>query len=139
MRRRPSKAIFNIAKRHGRSHPQDLSGIEFCAAYISTLTESAVDSLNDMAIPIAYHQLPNILWEEVMPKIYGRPLEQFEIDNLEAISKSYSKGYKHRSGEFKDDSKRKEENAPPAVRDAAVDFLQESFDALAAFEPKLLL
>ena len=133
--------MYNIAKQHGRSDPQDLTGIEFCAAHISQLAESAVDNLNDMAIPVGYHQLPNMLWEEIMPKIFGRPLEQFEIDNLEAISKSYSKGGTHanRKGEFKDDSKRKENNAPPLVRDAAIEFLQKSFDALASFEPKLLL
>ena len=140
-RRSPSKAMYRIAEQHGRSGPQDLAGIEFCAAHISTLTQSAVNSLNDMGIPVAYDQLPNMLWEKIMPKIMGRPLEQFEINNLEAISKTYSKVGPHadRKGEYKDDSKKKEENAPDEVRDAAREFLQESFDALAAFEPKLLL
>jgi len=139
-RRSPSRDMYRIAEQHGRRGPQDLAGIEFCAAHISVLTESAVNNLNDMAIPVAYDQLPNALWEKIMPKIFGRPLEQFEIDNLEAISKSYSKAGTHadRKGEYKDDSKKKAEHAPDEVRDAAKEFLQESFDALAAYEPILL-
>jgi hypothetical protein len=135
-RRFPPAEIHAIAKRHGRS-VHELSGVEYCAAYLSLLTETAVYNLNDMAIPVLYHQLPNIMWEEIMPKIFGRPLKQFEIDNLEAISQTYSKGQKYK-GEYKDDSKEKEKLATDEVREAADEFLKESYDQLIAFEPKLL-
>merc|ERR1712032_427364 len=102
---------------------------EYCAAHLAMLTESAVNSLNDMAVPAPYDQLPSMMWEKIMPKIFGRPLMQSEIDNLEDISKSYSKGgsRKDKQGEFKSDSKQKEENAPDALREAAKEFLKESY------------
>jgi hypothetical protein len=134
----PSLEVNAIAKRHGRSGPGELEAVEFCAAHLAELTESAVSSLNDMAIPVAYDQLPSMLWEKIMPKIFGRPLEQFEIDNMETISKSYSKGHSANKGEFKGDSEQKEKKASDEVRKAAKEFLMESFDQLGAFEPKLL-
>jgi hypothetical protein len=138
-RRHSPPDVEDIAKRHGRSGAHELEAVEYCAVHLATLTEAAVDSLNDMAIPISYDQLPDILWEKVMPRIFGRPLEQFEIDNLQEISKSYSKGSKRKGkqGEFKDDSEQKEKKASDEVRKAANEFLKESFDQLTAFEPKL--
>jgi hypothetical protein len=102
------------------------------------LTESAVDNLNDVAIPVNYDQLPDILWEKIMPSIFGRPLTQQEIDNLESISHEYSKGRGNRAGEFKGDSEQKEHAASAEIRAAAKEFLQESFDTLNEFQPKLL-
>ncbi|OEU19846.1 hypothetical protein FRACYDRAFT_235907 [Fragilariopsis cylindrus CCMP1102] len=139
-RNNPPKEVHAIAKRHGRSDATKLKPAEYCAAHLAMLTESAVHSLNDMAIPVAYDQLPSMMWEKIMPKIFGRPLTQTEIENLENISKSYSKGGKRndgRKGEFKSDSEQKEKNAPQAVKDAAEVFLKESFDQLTAFGPKL--
>ena len=139
-RNNPPKEVHAIAKRHGRSDATKLKPAEYCAAHLAMLTESAVHNLNDMAIPVAYDQLPSMMWEKIMPKIFGRPLTQTEIENLENISKSYSKGGKRndsRKGEFKSDSEQKEKNAPKAVKDAAEVFLKESFDQLTAFEPKL--
>jgi len=139
-RRHSPPDVEDIAKRHGRSGAHELEAVEYCAVHLASLTEAAVGSLNDMAIPISYDQLPDILWEKIMPRIFGRPLEQFEIDNLQEISKSYSKGSKRKGkqGEFKDDSEQKEKKASDEVRKAADEFLKESFDQLAAFEPKLL-
>ena len=93
-----------------------------------------------MAIPVAYDQLPSMMWEQIMPKIFGRPLEQFEIDNLENISKTYSKAgtRKDKQGEFKADSEQKEAKASDDIREAAKEFLKESFDQLTAFESKVL-
>jgi len=139
-RRFPPREIKAIAKRHGRSHTDDLEPSEYCAAHLAQLTEAAVNSLNDMAIPVPYDQLPAMMWEKIMPKIFGRPLEAFEINNLEGISKSYSKQGKRKDkqGEFKGDSEQKEKKASKEVRDAAKEFLMESFDQLSAFQPQLL-
>mmetsp|Transcript_33589 Transcript_33589/g.56194 ORF Transcript_33589/g.56194 Transcript_33589/m.56194 type:complete len:94 (+) Transcript_33589:3-284(+) len=92
-----------------------------------------------MAIPINYDRLPSILWEEVMPKIFGRPLTTTEIENLEEISQQYSKGRGNKAGEFKGDSEQKEHAASNDIREAAKEFLQESFDALNKFKPKILM
>jgi len=136
----PPKEIKAIAKRHGRQDVKELTPSEYCAAHLAMLTESAANALDDMAIPVAYDQLPSMMWEKIMPKILGRALTKIEVGNLENISKSYSKGGKgkDKKGEFKPDSEQKEQNASEAIREAAKEFLKESFDQLAEFEPKLL-
>ena len=135
---RHPKAIRDIAFRHGYKDSQELQPSQYCAAHLASLTESAVDSLNDMAIPVNYDQLPNILWEKIMPKIFGRSLTQKEIDNMEAVSHDYSKGRGQRAGEFKGDSEEKAQAASDEVKQAANEFLRESFDKLNNFQPKLL-
>jgi len=139
-RRFPPKEIKAIAKRHGRSSPEDLDPSEYCAAHLAQLTEAAVASLNDKAIPVAYDRLPGMMWETIMPKILGRSLEPFEVRNLETVSKSYSKQGKNnnKQGEFTGDSEQKDKKASDAVRKAAREFLKESFDQLTAFESKVL-
>ena len=75
-----------------------------------------------------------------MPRIFGRPLEEFEVDNLRKISGIYSKGTnKGKQGEFKSDSEQKEKKASDEVRKAAKEFLSESFAQLARFQPQLLM
>ena len=92
-----------------------------------------------MAIPVEYQQLPDILWEKIMPRIFGRELEDFEINNMKEISGVYSKGTNRgKQGEFVSDSEQKEKRASEEVRQAAKKFLTESFDQLAAFKPPLL-
>lgn len=135
----PPKEIKDIAERHGKN-VNALNPSEYCASHLAMLTESAVNNLNEMAIPVAYDQLPSMMWEQIMPAIFGRPLTQTEIDNLTEISKSYSKGgsRKDKKGDFVSDSAEKEKKAPEAVREAAEEYLKQSFDQLAGFEPKLL-
>ena len=138
-RRFPPAEVEAIAKRHGRSSASELAPAEYCAAHLASLTESAVEHLNDMAIPVAYEKLPSMMWETIMPRILGRPLEQFEIENSEKISGVYSKGHnKNKNGEFTGDSEAKEKKASDEVREAAKEFLSESTDQLAAFQPNLL-
>ena len=138
-RKHPPKTIEDIAKRHGRGGAHELEASEYCAAHLAQLTEAAVRNLNDMAIPVEYDQLPGILWEKIFPRIFGRDLEQFEVDNLKKISGVYSKGTNTaKKGEFKSDSEQKEAKASDEVKKAAKEFLTESFDQLAAFQPKLL-
>lgn len=135
---RHPRAIRDLAHRHGFADSRELEPSQYCAAHLASLTESAVNSLNDMAIPVNYEQLPNILWEKIMPRVFGRPLTQTEIDNMEAVSHDYSKGRGQRAGEFKGDSEQKARAASDAVKEAAEIFLQESFDKLNEFQPKLL-
>ncbi len=137
MHGRPQADLMGIAKRHGR-HLQDFERVEYCAAHLATLTESAVANLNDMAIPVNYDKLPDMLWKSIMPKIFGRPLTQKEIDRMEEVSHDYSKGRGKMAGEFHGDSKQKEKAASEEVRMAAKAFLQESYDKLNNFQPMLL-
>jgi hypothetical protein len=130
--------IQDIAHRHGYADSRELGSAQYCAAHLASLTESAVKSLNDMAIPVNYESLPDILWEKIMPRIFGRPLLQKEIDNVESVSHEYSKGRGQRAGEFKGDSEQKAQAASTEVKEAAEEFLKESYDKLNAFQPKLL-
>ncbi|KAL3917208.1 MAG: hypothetical protein SGILL_004820 [Bacillariaceae sp.] len=135
---RPPKIIQAIAHRHGYDDSRDLESAQYCAAHLASLTESAVENLNDMAIPINYAELPSIMWEKIMPRIFGRPLSQKEIDNMESVSHEYSKGRGQRAGEFKGDSEQKAQAASTEVKEAAEEFLTDSYDKLNAFKPKLL-
>jgi hypothetical protein len=137
MRGRPPTDLLEIAKRQGR-HLKDLEREEYCAAHLASLTESAVNNLNDMAIPVNYDKLPDMLWQTIMPKIFGRDLTQKEIDRMSEISHDYSKGRGKMAGEFHEDSKQKEKAASEEVRMAAKTFLQESYDKLNDFHPTLL-
>jgi hypothetical protein len=107
---------------------------------LAAITESAVSALkdNEYGIPVLYDELPDILWKTVLPKIFGRPLTSTEISNIEAISRQYSKGRGSRHKEFNGDSEQKENAASPAVQQAAKTFLQESYDQLHQYRPKLL-
>jgi hypothetical protein len=138
MRGRQPQDIRDIAIRHGYHDSVDLLPSQYCAAHLASLTESAVNNLNDMAIPVNYDHLPSILWEKIMPKLFGRPLSQQEINNLETVSHDYSKGRGRRAGEFKGDSEEKAHAASDAIKEAAEEFLQESYDTLNSFQPKLL-
>lgn len=137
-RPRPPQDIIDIAKRHGESDARYVSGEDYCAAHLAAITESAVRVLNDYAIPIDYKTMPDILWEAVLPKIFGRSLTPTEINNLDQISHSYSKGRGKRHKEFTGDSEQKEETASEEVHLAAKKYLHESFVQLSEFEPKLL-
>lgn len=131
--------MHGIAKRRGYRDIRDLNRMEYCSAHLASLTESAVRNLNDMAIPVDYATLPSVLWEQIFPQIWGRPLSQTEISNMEAVSTTYSKGRGNKKKEFKDDSEKKESLASEEVRDAAEKFMKESFDQLKDFEAPLLL
>jgi hypothetical protein len=131
-------AIRDIASRHGYHDSRDLQPAQYCAAHLASLTESAVSHLNDMAIPVNYDHLPSMLWEKIMPKLFGRPLSENEIQNIETESHDYSKGRGWRAGKFKGDSEEKEHLASDSIKAAAEEFLQESYEALNAFQPTLL-
>ncbi|KAL3940825.1 MAG: hypothetical protein SGARI_000826 [Bacillariaceae sp.] len=138
MHGRHPTVIKEIAHRHGYADSRELEGEQYCAAHLASLTESAVKNLNGMAIPVNYEKLPNMMWEKIMPKVFGRPLSQKEIDNMESVSHEYSKGRGSRAGEFKGDSEKKVQAASTEVKEAAEEFLKESYDTLNAFQPKLL-
>ena len=137
-RRNPPRDVQAIARRHGYSDARALEPVQYCAAHLAAITEAAVKALNDKAIPVDYQTMPEVIWENVLPKILGRTLTPTEIRNMDEISHQYSKGRGKRHKEFEGDSQQKEKAASDAVRSAAVEFLQESFDNLKDFQPKLL-
>lgn len=133
----PPDDIIAIAERHGRKAKQ-MPKEEYCAAHLAAITESAVNALNDYAIPINYDGLIEFLYTKALPRIWGRPLTSQEISNIQKVSQTYSKGRGKKHTEFQGDSEQKDKAASEQVRDAAALILKESYDALEDFEPKLL-
>ena len=85
-----------------------------------------------MGTPVNYRSLPDILYQEILPNKWNIPVSQTEIDNIVKISGVYSKGTGNRHGEFKNDSEEKEREASDEIREAAQEYLQESYDELEA-------
>jgi hypothetical protein len=137
----PPRDVQAIAHAHDSS-ASDLSPEEYCAVHLAAITEAAVRALhgNAMGIPVNYDQLPDVLWETILPEqVLGRALTPEEIGNMEAISHQYSKGRGSKHQEFEGDSEKKEQAATPAIKMAAKEYLQESFDQLSNYvSPKIL-
>ena len=133
----PPPEIKAIAAQHGIPDPRLLSMEEYCAAHLAAITESAAASLTDIGMPVNYETLPDSLHEVVLPSVLGRSLTNQEVENIRAISQHYSKGTGGRHQEFQDDSEAKTKAASPAVKEAAVKFLQPSFERLAQHRPSL--
>lgn len=133
----PPEDIKAIAQRHGRQAKQ-MAKEEYCAAHLAAITESAVNALNDYAIPINYDGLIEFLYTHALPRIWGRSLTSTEVSNIQAVSQTYSKGRGKKHIEFQGDSEQKDKAASEEVKDAATLILKESYDALENFEPKLL-
>jgi hypothetical protein len=105
----------------------------YCAASLSTFTETVLTNLNEHAFPVAYSDLPDILWTTLLPHVWGISLDEAALQRLQATGQEYSKGRGAAAGQvFQGDSQAKEAQAWPAVQEAAATFLQESFTQLLA-------
>lgn len=132
-RRQAGTLVQEIVRRHHKPDVDALGAEEYCAAHLATITESAAEALEGaekLAVPVNYEKLPEILFEEIFPKHLGVPVGDAELHRLERTALQYSKGRGGQAGEFKGDSDKKERMASSAVRTAAEEFLQESFEAL---------
>ncbi|CAJ1961351.1 unnamed protein product [Cylindrotheca closterium] len=133
----PPKDIKQIAKSHGRD-AKTMAREEYCAAHLAAISEAAVHRLNDYAIPMNYDGLIQHLYEDVLPRIWGRALTSTETANIQKVSQTYSKGRGKRHVDFKGDSEAKEHAASDAVKEAAALILKPSYDTLESFQPKLM-
>jgi len=132
----------------------------FCAAHLATLTESALYNLeeqqqellhhnnkannnnnnnnhnhnhnNRMGSVVQYEDLPDVLYKDVIPYRWNIPIldPKKQIENILEVSGQYSKGRGNRAREWEQDSEQKEERATESIRNAAIDFLQQSYDSL---------
>ena len=134
--KRPPKITKALAQRHGHDDITSLSPEEFCAAHLATITETALENIQQsdgLGVPVNYETLPNIMYESILPNHLGVRTTQVEIDNIKQVSGSYSKGRGERKKEWEEDSTKKEEGASPEIRRAAQHFLSESYTALQEF------
>jgi len=141
-RRRGGKILAqHVEQRTEFASVMDLTDIQYCAAHLATLTQSAADGIERsnstttssklMGRAINYEDLPAVLWNSVLPDHFGLgTLSEETVKRLQDISGVYSKGTHGRHGEFKDDTESKEQKATPEIRDAAKTFLEESYKRL---------
>jgi hypothetical protein len=147
-RQRPPRIVQDIVQRRGTDlegrplNLQSMPGEYFCAAHLASITESALSALQDdpdevakhRGIPVRYDDLPEILYQEILPNHWGVTVSPEEVENILQVSGKYAKGRGNRAGDFQGDSEQKEEEASTLVKQAAELFLKPSFDALSEFE-----
>lgn len=134
--RNPPFITQQIAKRRGHSSASDLSPEEFCAAHLASITETAlqnVEQSNHYGMPVNYASLPASMYERIVPNHLGVKTTQREIDNIIQVSSQYSKGRGEKKMEWQEDSVKKEEGASPEIRNAAKSFMFESYEKLEQF------
>lgn len=134
--KRPPKITQRLIKQHGHDDSTRLLPEEFCAAHLATITETALANIQQsggLGMPINYESLPTIMYESILPNHLGVRTTQVEIDNIQRVSGSYSKGRGERKKEWEEDSTKKEAGASPEIRQAAQQFLSESYAALQTF------
>ena len=135
---RPPTIVSDLLINKG-SNAYSVTDEGYCAAHLATITQSAVDALNqapELGAAVNYKDLPHILYEQILPNHFNIPVTEQETERIQKISGVYSKGVGDRKGFFHQDSARKEKAASREVRNAAAVYLQESFDELEQFRAK---
>jgi hypothetical protein len=127
-RHNPGRTVEELAQRHHVTIAS-LSNVEYCALHLSALIESAAESLNEYAIPVNYRDLPDVLYEKILPAI-GIPVGEAEIHRIEHAAQTYAKGSRGRYQDFKGDTEKKELAASEEIKDAAAKFLAPAFEEL---------
>lgn len=133
-RRNPPKPVESLLQTRGRSL-RELTNVEYCAAHLGALTETAAQALDRNAYPVNYKDLPAAFYDKILPAI-GYHVDADARQRMEDISKVYSKSMKGPKAMFVGDSEKKERQATPEIRDASALFLQDSYDKLEAAAAK---
>jgi hypothetical protein len=82
---------------------------------------------------VNYNQLPDIMWDKVMPRDFGVPVGKEMITNMQQIAGVYSKGRGHKADqEWEEDSTKKQSTASEKVIDAANFWLGDTFEKMEA-------
>lgn len=143
----PNSPILTIADRylaakkankkiHSTATISSVTTDEFCAFHLASFTETALAQIRDskgMGNAINYNALPKVMYTTVLPNLWNVPIDAEKISNIEAISSKYSKGmHEEKQKEWKDDGKKKEDRATPAIKKAAEEIMGPSYDGLEA-------
>jgi len=126
-KRRPQHHIQDFLDR-SRLTLKQLSNEEFCAIYLSTICDSALQALNapeNKGYAVNYHDALDVLMNDILPTHFNIPLTSNEISRMTDVGKLYSKA---REGDFQwtgssEDSERKQEVASDAIHRASDEFL----------------
>lgn len=81
---------------------------------------------------VNYNQLPDIMWEDLLPNKYNVPVDDTMIQRMKDISQNYSKSRNRNDVSFEDDREKKQKNASPAVIKAAETYAGDVYQKLQA-------
>ena len=82
---------------------------------------------------INYNQLPDVMWDDLLPNKYHVPLDDTMIQRMKEISQNYSKSRgTTKDVTFKQDAERKRNTATPAVIAAAKVYAEDVYTKLQA-------
>ena len=79
-------------------------------------------------MPVNYNVMVNNF--SMITSHFGMDMTDEYAERIEAVGSKYSKGRGHRGKEWKDDSEKKDTMANEKVKDAADEFLSDSYDLL---------
>lgn len=107
---------------------EDLSMVEYCAAHLAGLSLSAIEEheRTHRGRFVNYAQMPEIVWEDILPNYFNVPLPRKGIANMEDAALVYSKG-RGKNQEWEEDSTKKKGTASRAVVTAAKTFLTDIY------------
>ena len=82
-----------------------------------------------------------MLWDHVLPTLDVR-LQAKDIHNMERVAALYTQGRKQKTSKngaiFTGDNHVKQENAPPAIQQAAMDFMEDTYTRLEWLKDKTM-
>lgn len=101
----------------------------------SLLCKSAVRAFENSGLgrAVNYDGIVDTLITDIIPDHFNYPMTEARSENVLAIGSKYSKGRGSRSGEFKEDNKKKEDLATPEVKGASEKFLVNWYEQLELF------
>jgi hypothetical protein len=133
----PSLEIKEWAAQHGVEDPgKTLSLLEYCALVISSATQAGLENLvgqpkphKGIAIDYKDLKLPSTI-EALFVEHFGIQLSKQEVENIKVSLGSYSKAGYGKKDWHGDDSKTKEKAASEEVKNAANQWLKDSYEKL---------
>ena len=131
----PPRALTRLVEESGRT-VDSLTRPEFCAAHLATLCEAAIaehvkSSDQAMGRFVNYQNLPDVMWESVLPDHFNIADSDLDMEGLRKASSVYSKNRGNPAKEdWKDDSMYKQNKASVEVREAANEFLKQRYDRM---------
>eukprot|EP00956_Cyclotella_meneghiniana_P008223 scaffold10954_cov74-Cyclotella_meneghiniana.AAC.2 len=136
-KRHPPPDTIKLVEESGRQI-EEISDIEFCAAHLASLCESALKELRKSSTgrAVEYDGLVDKLIADVIPNHFGVEMTEEAKQNILEVSKTYSKNKGSKKSEWSEDSEKKEERASKEIVDASETFMTKTYDELKTFTTK---
>jgi len=133
-KRSPPDDLIKLVADTGRD-VRDISDIEFCAAHLASLCESALEELRKTTTgkAVEYDGLVDKLISGIIPNHFGIEMTSDARQRILDVSKIYSKNKGPRKSQWEEDSEQKEDRASKGIRDASTLFMTKSYTELQKF------